>query len=223
MKKRLLDVDAFDDDDFLNAEVIPRNDVKFTNYVPRFIIQNLGMDVESLRGKRVLDVGCGEFPRLVLILQSEGIRGAEGIDQMPAPCMKPFLMTGNVEFSIPRPPNYYDVAFSHASIFRDCCWSSLQVGGEKSILKRYRLVRLGVLSCLYNVMNVLKPGGEFIIYKTPAYFLDQERELFEERGIEVRREKVPGRGVEILAPRVVSLGKKAICEMQYRTVLTKER
>jgi hypothetical protein len=72
----------------------------------------------ELKGKKVLDVGCGADARLVYFLRSVGVN-AGGID----PCVtdkKPFLIRRRISRlaqdsrNIPRPDGFYDLVVSHS-------------------------------------------------------------------------------------------------------------
>lgn len=208
-----------------DCKAVLGKDVKeiMTQYDPRVILSFLGLTLDELRGKRVLDVGCGKDARLVEYLRGRSIN-AEGID-LDLTRTTDYLMKGDASADIRREARYYDLALSHMSMF--------QVGNHTTTDLTSRLLReqdndekvnTAIRTILSNAMEelsdvventfqVLVPGGRFFIYPPPDVFIVQQRSRYERAGVGIER-----RDFALLLPGLTS---DYFANENYATVLTK--
>ena len=127
-------------------------------------IENLGLEklLDKLKGKRILDIGCGDKPKLVYYLHSLGIE-ADGIDS-EVKIMAPFLMlqTVNSSNTIPKPNEYYDLVVAHSV-------SPLRIGFTTLRYKEkfdfsIEVAQEEAVAIIHEAMRVLKRAGRFVVW-----------------------------------------------------------
>lgn len=125
-------------------------------------LQNLGLDIGSLSGKKVLDIGCGRSARLVRYLKERGIH-AEGIDEEV--WADQYTMKKDWR-KIPREDGSYDVVVSHMALSILGSALTVSVGkitkNEKKHLDRWAedLFAGGIKE----VLRVMKRDGIFVYF-----------------------------------------------------------
>jgi len=155
-------------------------------------LQNLGLDTNSLSGKRVLDIGCGKSARLVRYLR-EYVIEAEGIDDE----IWGDTYTINRDWrKIPREDGVYDVVVSHMAL--SILGSALRVddaAGKITKNQRKHIQRWAedlFLEGIREALRVMKPDGSFVYF--PASFGSLRRKALDivtSAGYCMEEEQVP--------------------------------
>ena len=86
-------------------------------YNPEVIIHHLGLNIEGLKGKRLLDIGCGPKGQFVKYLRNKGIE-AWGIDRLLEDTEKREFLLQAEAIEIPDLGGKFDIAIAHFSSFR---------------------------------------------------------------------------------------------------------
>ena len=151
-----------------------RNLDRYNQYNPKDVMGVIGLNTSTFNGK-IVDVGCGIDGLTVLHLREMFHLPAEGIDEL---VNNPtyYLIKGDAA-SIPRQDNYYDKAFSHVSAYRDgsiigAKFLANLVGNREEFTERFGLLYHKMVDVTYEVLRVLKRGGDFSIWPFPAVFLN---------------------------------------------------
>jgi SAM-dependent methyltransferase len=149
------------------------------NFAVETQIKGLGLTEDftrALKGRKVLDIGCGRNADLVELLISCNIL-AEGIDPLlerEASYLMKRKITGihPMQGALPRPSSYYDVVFAHSSPPLISAFATLgRVAEEQArkygskedqeLLSR-RTVEGGLI--LEEAIRVLRPGGLMVTF-----------------------------------------------------------
>jgi len=146
-------------------------------------------DIEKLRGKKVLDVGCGREANLVRYLREKGIE-AEGIDSK-APAGDWFIRQNVTneypwEGSIMRGNNEYDLVISNCVNILADTFSSHQVAVTVPLWREVEDTKKMARSILSEMIRVVKPGCKVLM----SPFLDKLDEQAMEKLKGSRIEKV---------------------------------
>jgi SAM-dependent methyltransferase len=167
-------------------------------------IENLGLEklLDKLKGKRILDIGCGDKQKLVYYLRSLGI-DTDGIDS-GIKAVAPFLMPQIINSSntIPKPNNHYDLVIAHSV-------SPLRIGFTTLRYKEkfdfsIEEAQEEAVAIIYEAMRVLNRGGRFIVWpsldlveEAAALLSDYEikHENLPEEKNRARREEFARRGL----------------------------
>lgn len=157
----------------------------YDEYPPELIEGNTGFDPSLFEG-RFFDVGCGPHGKYVRNLRRMQIM-AEGIDRKLR-IEREFLIKGDASEEIPRPDNHYQVATAHYAISMGGMWNSYKQVGERVFNRKYTKYEPATLKILVNVHRILRPGGKFIIWPEPRYFIESQREEIERIGFDIRIE-----------------------------------
>jgi len=211
--------------------------------VDKMIRNDEQVKLDNLKGKRILDIGCGRDANLVYYLREQGI-DAEGID----PCVnKPesFLMQQAVSGikpvsgSIPREDNSYDLIFANSNRklvnalggCRDYLIQNMREGLEEEQIRE--IMNNSVMDSTFITLEglrVLKQGGQFISY--PGLLGINEVSIVGSiLGLEAKVENFPVSSnfseASILRERILYEDNKKIMEdyirsLECRTVITKK-
>jgi len=143
-----------------------------TEYPPGNIMAHLGISLDSLRGLKVLDIGCGLKAGFVKHLRKNGIQ-AWGIDRL-LDVSEVGEYTANAEaLEIPDFGMQFDVAIAHFSAFR---WGSsffVDTGIKRGALNQQDYEK-NLLYMGYTILNLrksIKSGGKLIIFPCPNELL----------------------------------------------------
>ena len=209
---------------FLDEAQVRKGIVNFPLIFQR---ESLGLEdsiVEELKGKRVLDIGCGSEARLVRYLRQNCV-DAEGIDQFSS--SDPYILNQIIfPTPIPRESGTYDLVVAHSLDIFD---SGLTKYGQiqKRVERAAGIVSLNLEDpvksarfVLCESLRVLKTGGRLIT--RPA--LDIERlKGYEISKEDIRRTTFREEGLSMYAPLVYyfSLSKDFFKFMEQRTIIGK--
>jgi len=194
-------------------------------------IQNLGLDIPSLSGKRVLDIGCGKV-NLVRHLRKQGI-DAEGIDtDVPE---EPYIINGDWR-RISREDGTYDVVVSHFGFLHGSLTHSrlardpkLVSGISRPDQRRItKEVRDSFLGGLREALRVLKPDG-VLRYFPSSYggFREEAERLVTRAGYSIQEELVPVSRAylldQVISPFPPEIRERQKREYSYRTVIRRRQ
>lgn len=208
-------------------------EAKKTQYPIDFIILNLGLKVDELRGKRVIDIGCGRDANLVRYLRGKGVE-AEGID---VELREENKYIEQVKASRMRKrANRYDMAVSHNAHFKDGMLSDLYavtiLAGREAAKAQYERNEVELVRIIDQTIKALKPGCSFVIWPAPLQLLYQINGYLGNKGVSIGNEEIPsGRRYNSSDPNFGGIarlfGNEYIevlnFENTHRTILTKGR
>ena len=177
------------------------------NFPVELQLSCLGLSIEELqrlRGKRVLDIGCGKG-ELVYFLNDVGI-DAEGIDSR-APEDRVFIrqkVTGIAPMpgSIPRDNSSYDLVIAHSNPILEYAFTSYKdiiragkargVGFGSDVDVDLREASVNGTFFMLEALRVMTPRGRFVCYpglnkleETLGYTLNREGFVYEHKPVGV--------------------------------------
>jgi SAM-dependent methyltransferase len=181
-------------------------------------IENLGLEklLDKLKGKKVLDIGCGDKPKLVNYLRSLRIE-ADGIDS-EIEVIFPFLMPQIVNSSnrIPKPNEYYDLVTAHSVSPLRIGFTSLRY--QENFDFSVEVAQEEGVAIIHEAMRVLKREGRFVVWPSLDLIEEAAASLLD---YEIKHENLPE---EINRVRREEFGKHQVppC-LERRTVFSYKR